>query len=167
MNYWMPTVLFSCRDKTLVNNNLGREGFIWFTGYCPSLRKDVMGTWRQDGSRKHGGMLLAGFLLGFPPVTSLILSGPTYLVIVLPPVNWVMLRQLAIKKIPTETYPKANLTQAILWSRFLLPSYVCWQPRWAITFTIMTTHSKYKVSLMRKVEYSPWRYTKSQSLYWI
>lgn len=84
MNCWMPTVLFSCHDKTLVNNNLGRAGFIWFPGYCLSLRKDVVGIWRQDRSREYGRMLLAGILLGLPTATSLILPGPTSLVIVLP-----------------------------------------------------------------------------------
>lgn len=66
--------------------------------------------------RKQGTWQNAAILLGLPPATSLILPGTTCLVIVLPPppVNWVMLRQLAIKKIPTETYPKANLTQATL-----------------------------------------------------
>lgn len=74
---------------------MGKERFVWLSGYSPSLRKA-----RAETEADALGMLLAGFLR------------LVCLEEALPTVGWSYLHSFSTKKIPLQTCPQVSLMES-------------------------------------------------------
>lgn len=111
-------LLWFCRwDKTLAESHLRRKErayFILQIIVChhqgkPGEKLEAGTSRRQELKQDQRGMLLPDFLVLAHLATFVMQARPIYLGKSVPTVGWVLRYQLAIKKVPPRTHPKANL----------------------------------------------------------
>lgn len=98
---------------------VGGKGLFWLTGYSSSPREAKTRMWRQNVKSRPQRMLLSGLFIWLPQLPTLLVystslsSRHTWLGMIPPTVDWAVLCQLTVKKMPHRLF-----LRPIRWRQF-------------------------------------------------